>query len=547
MKSRDSIKKSLVEIANNNGYQGEIVEVAANMLSYVLFHDQIEILNSARESSLSTAKLMNSKITECMNVMYSVYRGKNARVTLNFINNTIINKSKYEQVYESNTFKLFACDTVNMIVQQENNQPKIQQMTLMFSQARYDYEVTIDSNNKYFIDVLDEDGHPLTDLSEEIRVTIRNSENADEIEYPTTRDFYDHINTAIPEDSNNRNELDKIFILTTTDFGVRLFKRGYRDDDGKTVGYFKEGDIVHVTCFKYMRAEEINTDEYNRIILQGTTLRAFQNETFDGANTGRKLIDEIAREDQNSVLYNANSSTRTQSKILSNSDVAHLFSEFFIDDVLSSAHRYESLTQEVLDTNATPVSEDTLHIFYLPRQDNYIIPVDEVMNFKTKYKSYFISHDIDAYPAQIATVNVLLSVFLNTYDEISEDLTAIFSNYENRLTQRSNYTELDFKDSDSLRTDFDYYSQLFDLRDLHAQISKLSQVAYIEQLSYDSVIFESDQEHQSFSTEQLGNRLPTSILTSYIMSDGRTVLVRVPVAYKFNLSISYKNSYEIIS
>lgn len=784
MTSRDSIKNELVNIATQHGYRGEMVEIAADLLSYVLYHNQVEITNAVQESSLSTAKLMNSKITECMNVMYSVYRGKSTKVILNFKSNTFISKNKYDLVYESNTFKLYAADNYS-IIPSTSNTDYYQLECIFCTGTKYEYDVTITEDNQYYIDLLDSNGHPQKDLSEDIKITI------DGIEYPTTRNFFDHINSVI-SNGDDAADLDQIFVLTIPDFGVRLFKKGYKDTDGTQRGYFKIGSVVHVESFKYTKWEEINQNEYSKILIPGTELIPFtgvtlvSNDTnftlrgkvtnindlpsaselnlydayvvaqniygnaevdepnpdylppeqnpvkidgisirsttqttsatskdfiqlanevgtidykiqdilnssnllpdygkfgdayivspYDGEDsskqlfvynpgvspipfsevniaksliadlinnfdagydnikfvgtgnseygsvfndfgtkyyyvilnnkevdwyvkdtdntgaifyttingittanllyfssvgnydylddehnqptiteikwvnlgsvddysevtgiTGRQSIKEISRDDSNAILYNANSSTRIQNQILSNSDVSIMFTEFFIDTVLNSVNRYcpKGVRQGInvdVDSNS-----DRLFIFYLPRVVGEEISASEVEVFKSKYQSYFITTNILAYSAALVTVDVSIELTLNTTEQITDSVTEIFSQYENVLTSRSEYTESDIV-TQGLDWDYDYYSQLVNLSRIYAQVAKINEVVSINRLSF--IKFTTPE-----SSSQEGNyeKLPSSI------EIGSGTKVRVPVYYKFNLNISYKNIYETVS
>jgi hypothetical protein len=764
MTSQEAIKSALVKIGEQNGYSGEMVEISADLLSYVLYQNQIEVANVSQESSLTTAKLMNSKIKLCMESMYSVYRGYNARVLLNF---------------KSNTFKLYSTKNYSIIPEQYGTVREPMEC-LFVTGTKNVTEITIDDNNKYYIDLKDSDGHLLSNLSEDIKVTI------DGIEYPTTRNFYDHINTPIPTDLDSE-ELDKIFVLTTMDNGIRLYKRGYYDPvSGKMIGYFKVSSVVKVETFKYTKFEDINPDEYNKITLPATELYPIngitvyhgddlctmkglledkdslpsdaklgdtyaigkmlysylystienpnyipddknpmefkvtkyaplnvENETdfatlllllknsynvttlnfkgnlittsllpvndaeigdvyfinsvpyiffnigepdnitnygffnlnninssyeqfspllyllwtnnipminikemigstgvlpFSNNNigdtfiltiqsnpkyqqvliyrpiyipnddyktpeenpefinaltfinigsmedyssingmTGRQYIEEIPKENENAILYNANHSMHTQSSILSNADVGYLFSEYFINDVREANTRLcpKGVRQGSINVSIDE-EENQVYIFYIPKVEGVDLSSNEVAPFISKYNSYFISNNIKTYSSQLVVITVLIDLYLDSNNQIMDDLNSIFNQYSNKLTKRSVYTEADMGKTINdtiLNWDYDYYEPLIDQKQIYSKISKLNYVSLIDNFEFLELSYGDN------SKEVITNptRIPTSYEKLFTDSKDNQFYIRVPIYYKFNLSVNYKNNYEIVS
>lgn len=507
MISREQIKANLQKIAENYGYSGESTEMIIDMLTYLSYHNQIEILNATQESSLSTAKLINSKIVQCMSVMYSVYRGKNAKVKLHFRNNTLIKKNRLDLIYESNSFKLYTDSVLSLEPSTIGSDGKeiLYTIECIFAKdTKFVTEVEVTEQNKFFIDAI-VDKRVLGNLSEDVKVTI------DDVEYPTTRNFYEHINQPIYnplEEISETNQLDKLFILTIPDYGIRVFKKGYIDSNGNTKGYFETNKTVKIECLTYTTAEEINVDEFNKIIVPGTILIPFSGYREDGktpiveGDTGRELLNEIPRETSNSILYNANSSTRTQSQILSNSDVNVLFSEYFIDVIQSAINWYNKDT-------------DTLYIYYVPKVVGNTITQLRVNSFVDKYKSYFITQNIAPVKGIQLSVYVNLEIYITDTNEINDAVQAIFDKYANRLNPIGEDT-------------------LINTKAIYAEISRLSTVSYINKYTYTRFLSEDKTIDQYNTTESNDFPIPTEI-------NG------VPVYYKFEVTINYKNSYEVIS
>ena len=154
MISKEELRENLVQIASNNGISGESVDLLIDLITYSKYHEQFEIVNAIQENNLSTARLINSKIRMCMNVMYPVYRGKNARVKLNFINNTLINKNKFDILYSSNTFKVYAENSINLTPSIDSGISGVNKYSLIGILSKKDLQEstrTVKANEVYYL------------------------------------------------------------------------------------------------------------------------------------------------------------------------------------------------------------------------------------------------------------------------------------------------------------------------------------------------------------------------------------------------------------
>ena len=556
MISREELRENLVQIASNNGISGESVDLLIDLITYSKYHEQFEIINAIQENNLSTAKLLNSKIRMCMNVMYPVYRGKNARVKLNFINNTLINKSKFDLLYSSNTFKVYTENSLNLTPSIDSGISGVNKYSVIGILSTSDLQEstkTIKANEIYYVDFTI-DREVVSDLSEDVQVFINDTE------YPTTRNFYDYIQNEIPlvdndayligdkyytvngvswipipesdprvKDLKIKGELnsttllpilpskilDPLFVLTTPDYGIRIYKRGY----------FKPNDIIKIRAVKYTSSEDINYDEFNKIIIPGTQLTSALlkdnvvkrspalNKEGNPTYEDNGIINEISRDYEKSLLFNANNYSRLQNKTLSKSDINALFTEYFIDQVHSAINWYDGKkNSEGIDT--VTFDSGTVYIYYVPKIDNDLITVGQMEVFKQKYGSYFITNTLRAESGVLMNIEVQIVLVTKKSIDLMSTISSIFTNYSMILNDPN-----------------DKESNLLKPKSIFSEISKIPEVDYIDSLVYTQAVRGSDGD-----TIVLGNDVLKSLPTNI---DG------IPTYYKFNLNITYKLNYEM--
>lgn len=555
MISKETIREELKKIASNNGLHGESVNMAIDLITYSLYHEQFEIANMVQENNLSTAKLMNSKIRSCMNVMYPVYRGKNARVKLNFVNNTLITKNRFDVLFTSNTFKVYAEESINLSPSIDGGDSGISKYSIIGIISNKDlqgYTKTIGKDDIYYIDFTI-DREIVSNLSEDIQVFING------IEYPITRSFYDYIQSDIPlndldaylikdkyyyvngvtwipiPESDPKvadlkikgsldsttllpilpsKEIDPLFILTIPDYGIRVFKRGY----------FKPNDSVTIRGLKYTTASQINYDEFNRIIIPGTELTTVLSKDnvvrrSPSLNSDGKpdyldngIILEIERDDEKSLLMNANNYSRLQNKTLAKSDINALFTEYFIDQVHTAINWYDGKKDPNTLLDTVTFDAGKVYIYYVPKVDNDFITVDQMEVFKQKYGSYFITNTLVAESGILLTIDVQIVLVTKRSVDLMKDLESIFTNYSMILNDPND------KESNVLKP-----------KSIFSEISKLNDVDYIDSLEY-------TQARGLSETIVLGNDVLKNLPTNF---NG------TPTYYKFNINTTYKLTYEV--
>lgn len=445
MNSKEQIKYNLEQIAKNRNLSGEAVDLIIDLLTYALYHEQVEIANTAKEMSLNDAVLVNSKIALCCNNMYSVYRGKNPRLKLKIKVNSVLNKNRFDKIYESNSFKVY-CNRILSI--NPSPDPIILGETLGEDGKYHDNDdliiskddiiqqsYTIDNiQDTYYIDIIDPTTtNHYSNLSEDIIVGIEDG-NTEYTEYKTTRIFSDHCK------SFGSNE--KIFVLTIPDYGIRLYKKDR----------FVVNSRVYVKVFKYTTLDDINESELNKIVIPGTETLVYSE------TTGLKydIVDTIRRQDLESLQYEVNLAGRVNHEIQSNSDVSYLFNEVFIDKVIMSAYKY--VADEVSRSN------DKLFIWYILKPGAEITDQDQI-DFKTQYCSYFVCEQVEIIEATEVPVVLELDVVTDdTSENIYDQVQSILNEYTYKLGMKLN-KEL-----------------------LISQISKIDTIKYVQNLDYDTTV-----------------------------------------------------------
>lgn len=459
MNSKEDIRDALLRIADNYKMRGEAVEMAVELVTYALFHEQVAIANTAKEMSLTDAVLMDSKIAQCANVMYSVFRGKCPTVRLNLHFTAIVNKGRLDTLYEGNTFNLYAAEPISETP--DGSDDSTRQVEAILS--KYDvidrtYDITKD--NYTGLEVTDDDGNTINNISDDIIVQVlqRNegmdSGDGSAREYAVTRIFSDHCKSV--------GNGEMIFALTIPGFGVRLYKKGN----------FTIGTSVRVKAVIYTTLSSINTDALNRISISGATLMESSHMEDDPDNAlGRVEVvtpaleydGEVERPEVDTIPYLANYAGRVSHQIQSNSDVNYFFSEVFIDRVMSSTFKFFKKGSVLPDDfgnipeEGKTVGNDCLYIWYIKKKNARSISVEESGDFATNYGSYFLNGNIIIKEGTEIKVKLELDVVLDSTETISEDVESILeSDFNHRLGSTLN-KEL-----------------------LRAKISKLTHLSYIK-------------------------------------------------------------------
>lgn len=434
MNSKEEIRDALLQIADNFKMRGEAVEMAVELVTYALFHEQVAIANTAKEMSLTEAALMDSKIAQCANMMYSVFRGRNPIVRLNLRFNAKVSRNRLDPLYEGNTFNLYAASPIDEVPDGTETSTK-QVDTILSKFDIVDMTFEIDKDNYTGLELTDADGNVINDISDDMIVEVIQgndgiTNNGEERrEYPVTRIFSDHCK------SFGDNEM--IFALTIPGFGVRLFKKGN----------FIIGSYVRVKAVVYTTLSEIDTEALKRVSISGATLMESTTYVEDPESpTGRKAIvtpaieydGESERPDIDTLPYLANYAGRVNHQIQSNSDVNYLFSEVFAAKVMASTFRFFKKGSILPDSHGNigetgaEAAMDMLYIWYIKKKNARSITLPESASFIENYGSYFLNGEIKITEASEVKVRLSLDVVLDNTETVSDDVDAILESDFNK-------------------------------------------------------------------------------------------------------------------
>lgn len=423
MLSNEEIRQELLSIADSYEMRGEAMEMLVELVTYALYHEQVNIANTAKEMSLTDAMLMSSKIALCANSMYSVYRGSNPRVYLNVHFDAAVNKNKFDLLYEGNTFNLYMAEPMSGVPDGSEDSARVVE-TILSKYDIVDKTDWIETSTRYGYELTDSDGNTVDDISDDIQVFVSKSNSTEDmVEYPVTRLFSDH---AKSYDDESKALRSKIFALTIPGYGVRLFKKGG----------FQVGSKIRVKGIVYSTMNGVNTSLFSRITIPGITLKRTTVEVPDPDDPLETISQttepvtytpEVARQEADTIPYEANYAGRVSHEIQSNSDVNYLFSEVFINKVQSS-------TFEFLRKDTDGVEEDTIRIYYIGKPNTKPVNNADKEMFVTEYGPYFLNKSIQIEMAQAVAVTMGLDVVVDKSESIIDDVTGILGeNFNGQL------------------------------------------------------------------------------------------------------------------
>lgn len=469
MKTYSEILQDLQDIQNELKLEGDAVEINKRIAAYVYYHTQIDITNAIRESSINSAYLMNSKIEHCMDNMYSVFRGTNPILTLNLILNAELGYDKFDLVYNSNTFKLYAREVISQHPTLPNGAGELTpiQIQLIVSSSDKivyspgkDARILSDRKWPYYIDIKLDDERLASNLSEHLFIYRQENENDAKEEVSWTRIFTEHASSAISD--------EQLFVLTIPDYGIRVYKKGYFD--------YNIDKNLHFEIIPYTTIDDINLLDFSKITIPEGTLKSPAGLTIDQLpdpndttdleqvinidETGNLIesIDNtdlyqmilspnIERQNTATLAYQSNFSGKSSNTMISNNDILFLFSETFIDRVLSCNFELD-------------LESSSIVIYYVPNPDANAITATEKSDFINKYDKYGIANNMLAIQeGNRLTRTVTLEYVSDGLTDITEQANNIINSYNNILGQTLNQ------------------------RELEGQFSKLQGVSYISNLS----------------------------------------------------------------
>lgn len=420
-------------IATNQGLAGASVEMIAQMLANASYIDEVENISMIKESSIEMASQMNSKIQHCMNEMYSVFRGCCPRVIIKFKSTKYLNFNVFDVVCSANSFNVYylgylntnsaeyfgdtvpSSDTIGSvdnfiyaptIIPPTGDRDTDPSYTIICLIAR-DFVVQrqkLSVSNTYYTTVNE------NNLSNDLYVKI----NGDY--YNVTRTFSDHINTG------------KIFDLTIPSFGLRLytpdiFRTNFEREEIET----PTNTEIEVGVFKYCTLDSFNASELKSIKIKGTKLTEFEptwlsENGMSSQYTGLIYLNEIPRNDLNTIHYKAVRDRHVNSIFRSNSDIGVILEELFPDKVMKNGTNYKF----------TRDSDGSMHlrVYYIPSSNETVLTDKEKEEYIKKRKAYYVSDNITL--CKGTKYNAIFSINAEIYqnESIDEEVRKVLSEYD---------------------------------------------------------------------------------------------------------------------
>ena len=321
MKSLSDYTTALRETATNLNLHGESVEMLVQMLANALYISEVEHIAYSQEASLERASLENSKIQHCVDQMYSVYRGANPRVIMNFKATKLFQFNPHDEIIKSNNFKVYYLgyydsSTGELIYSSSQVYPDSTATIVgLLASDIYTSEWTI-SDNLYYKD------HTESDLSGDLYMT----DTTNEVTVDVTRQFYEHLR------KNN------FFDLTLPGYGCRIYyPETYRGQSRENL----VNTSLSLSIYKYFSLSDAVESELKSLKLTGAVLQSFDDEVLSNLNakedySGLIYINETSRDGIETIHYKANKSRFSGSYLATNSDLSYLLQEYYPSKIRTS-------------------------------------------------------------------------------------------------------------------------------------------------------------------------------------------------------------------
>lgn len=468
MKSLQDYIDKYREVASNLNLTGDSVELLIQLLANSTYISEIEHINYSNESSLERATLLNSKIQQCMNIMYSVFRGTCPRVIVRFRSKKYFELNLFDEISTSNNFKLYYIgyhkdnnnefvDSDNVILTDVEGTQSIKKDGEQYDDFIYaptiipptgdnaEYRIicilanklikdtqTLPDTNRYYIDINQDD------LSNDLWVRVNGQL------YDVYRKFSDHIKNG------------GLFDLTLPSFGLRLYAPDiFRQEDSKETDILDSEEqlppantSIETNVFKYCKLSDFTDSELSKIKIKGAELdkefvyktdpntgnltdeRKYPDETYPGLT----LIESSDKDTVDMIHYKANRDRYSNSIIRSNYDVGTMLEEYFPDKVVKGGtyYKFEKANPEETDPDKV-LYKPKVTIYYIPYSAIRLISQAEIEEFKKTRSSYYVTDDIVITTGNKKNIFFTISVQLYKNERIDSEVADILKEYENKF------------------------------------------------------------------------------------------------------------------
>jgi len=463
-------------IANNLNITGDSIELLVQLLANASYIDEVENINYALEGSLEKCSLINSKIQHCEDNMYSVFRGRCPRVLLRFKPTKYFTFNPFDRIISSNSFSVYYLGYYGTGNNEEGSTdvlpveegfvyapctiyPAINNETTiiigLIAPEIIERTWSTTATNTYYVDCLEKD------LSNDMFVYMEGNEIPEYLS--VTRTFSEHILQH------------RVFDLTTTDFGSRLYIADVlrsREDSYITADDENTTDaniILNAKYFKYSNLSSYNINELKKMNISGAQMTTFKDETLEDGqflirrgynelSPGVITIEEVSRDDINTIHYKANRDRFVSTILRTNSDVGTILEESYPEKVMSGG------TNFIFETGETG-SQVTL--YYVPNNITNTLTDVEKSDFIENKKAYYVTDVINIEVGIQYTAILNIDLELYQPQNVESDIKSILETFEKKFN-------IDLEDSkDNIRTLISKISNVKQVREL--EISYLSQ------------------------------------------------------------------------
>ena len=339
MKSLSDYTQILRSTATNLNLHGESVEMVVQMLANALYISEVEHVAYSQEASLERATQDNSKIQHCVNQMYSVFRGANPRVIINFKASKLFTFKPHQEIIKSNNYTVYYLGYFN----EDTGTIQYSDFTIypdttvtivgLLSKEVITRSWTVGVENPYYYTL------PVSNLSGDLYLDINNTRT------DVTRIFSDHLRLDLP------------FDLTLPGYGLRLYyPESLQGESGCNVSY-------SLSVYEYMSLSEIQESEKKVLKMNGSRIISFNDpennrswvlhslkaeETYPGII----FIPETPRDAIDTIHHKANRARFSGTYLTTNSDLSWLLQEYYPSKIrrLGVTYKFESPKSTILET-----------------------------------------------------------------------------------------------------------------------------------------------------------------------------------------------------
>lgn len=340
MKSLSDYIEILRSTATNLNLHGESVEMVVQMLANALYISEVEHVAYSQEASLERASQENSKIQHCVNQMYSVYRGANPRVIINFKASKLFSFKPHQEIIKSNNYVVYYLGYFN----EDTKTIKYSDITISPEESKTIIGILSKevisrswtsgaSDNPYYYTL------PVSDLSNDLYLDISG------VRTDVTRIFSDHLREGIP------------FDLTIPGYGLRIYyPESLQGEGGYNTSY-------SLSVYKYMSLSDIQESEKKSIKMSGSQILSFGDTDNNRSWILRELgaietypgvifIPETSRDAIDTIHHKANRNRYTGSYLATNSDLSWLLQEYYPSKIRRQGvtYKFESPKSTTLET-----------------------------------------------------------------------------------------------------------------------------------------------------------------------------------------------------